>query len=987
MINAQINVQGTVKFGDTNTPGVGVTVLEKGTNNAVVTDLDGKFKITVKSKKSVLVFSFIGFKTTEVALNGKTNISVTLPVNQQELSQVVVVGYGTQQKSDLTGAVSVVKMDNFDKREVSSVSQALQGQVAGVDVTSNSGTPGGGVMVRVRGIGTLNNSNPLYVVDGTMVDDIDFINPNDIASIQVLKDASATAIYGSRGANGVIIITTKNGTKSKQAHVIINSYFGVQNFWRKPPLCNAQQWAMLNNEAKRAAGLTPYPSLNNPDTLHSTDWFDQISHKNAPIQDYNVAVSGGSKKNSYFISTDYLAQQGIVNKTDFERISIRINSAHNVKKWLKVGQNFTLSKTKQHTVLEQDEWTNVLISALNIDPVTPVYNKDGSFAHSDYNDIYNPVAEIYYTNDEDNSYNALGNIYAQFNIFNKLKFKTNFSADYSNGKSQSYNPVYHVSGEQQNSVSQLSLDYYQELINQWTNTLTYENDFGNHHVTFLLGGETYKDYVTWHGLTVSNFPSDDPTIRYIDNANGRNNAIVNGSIEDTRLLSAFTRINYSYKDKYLLTINFRTDGSSKFTKGHRWGYFPSFSAGWKISDENFMKNIKFINFLKLRAGWGQIGNQESVAPYSFVTTASSGQNYVWGKHLVPGVAFLSAANTEIQWETSTTTNIGMDFGLFGNKITGTVEYFIKNTTNMLLQVPIPGQTGIQEAPWQNAGAMQNKGIEISLNYKNMKNVLKYSFGFVFSSIHNKVISLGNGNEFINGGSFRDNYYVNRTVVGRPIAQFYGYKAIGLFQNQAEIDAQTAQTNVAPGDVKYLDADKDGKLDMLFLGSPLPKFTGSFNINLRYKGFYLTSVFQGVYGNKIFNGTTYYNRSSSAYWNLYNDMLNRWTGEGSQNDPRYPRMNATDVNNSFMSNRYLEDGSYLRIKTFQIGYNIPKILLSKMYIQNAKIYFNAQNLYTFTKYTGLDPEIGQGDQGTLDIGIDRATYPQARIYSIGLSVTF
>ncbi|NPA36764.1 MAG: TonB-dependent receptor [Chlorobi bacterium] len=987
---AQNNITGVVTDAKTGETLPGVNVHIKGTTKGTITDINGKYTI-VASDNDILVFSFVGYTTKEIAVGNQTVINVALEGESLGLNEVVVVGYGTQKKSDLTGAISVVDMKEMQTRQVSTIDQALQGQVAGVDVTTNSGTPGGGVMVRIRGIGTLNDANPLFVVDGMMVDNIDFLNTSDIESMQVLKDASATAIYGSRGANGVVIITTKKGSKNKEAQISFNAYYGVQNFWRRAPLCNSEQWAILNNEAQNAALKPPYPGLADPKSLPYTDWFDEISNKNAPIESYDLSISGGNEKNTYYLSGSYLDQEGIVDKSDFTRGSFRANGTHQPKKWLTIGENVTLVRTEQNQVLEGDEWNNILISAMNMDPVSPVYNPDGTFAEGIYNDINNPVARLHYTNDVYTNYQTLANIYADIKFLNNFNFKTSYNLEYTFGTSDYFEPQFYVSPVFQNQQSTIGKYHDSNFTSQWSNTLTYNNTFNDtHNLTVLIGEELYSFRSEWDGITANNVPTDDPAIRYIDNATGATSAVTYGSAYEVKQVSYMARVNYDYKGKYLFTGNFRADASSKFSKKNQWGYFPSFSAGWRLTEENFLKDISWLYNLKLRVGWGQIGNQGSVPAYQNVTTASTGMNYTWsttengdGAYFVPGSAFTSSGNDEIKWETSTTTNIGVDFGLFDGKLNGTFEYFNKVTSDMLLQVPVPGQAGLQEAPWQNAGEMKNNGVEFSLNYSNRNHEFKYSIGLIMSHINNEVTSLGNGNEFIDGAPFRGNAYLTRTVVGKPIAQFYMYKTDGLFQNWDEVNAQTAQTGVAPGDVRYVDEDNDGNLDFFFVGSPLPDFTYSFNTSFEYKGFDLTMNFQGVSGNKIFNAAAWYNRSSSAYWNLDVDMLDRWTGEGSTNDARHPRMNAMDVNNAMMSDRFLEDGSYLRFKTLQIGYTIPV----KKHINKLRIYFNAQNLYTFTKYTGLDPEIGTGYTGGLDIGIDRANYPQARLMSFGVNLIF
>jgi len=961
----------------------GVSVILKDTDKGVSTNFDGEYYIEA-NKGDVLVFSFIGYHSQEIIIKENSQVDVVMKPDTTILDEVVIVGYGSQKKSDLTGAIGIVNLKDMSKRQVSTVDQALQGQIAGVNVTTNSGSPGGSMMVTIRGIASVNGSEPLYVVDGMMVGDINFLNTNDIKSVQVLKDASSAAIYGSRGSNGVIIISTKSGNEGK-AKIAYKTYYGIQNFWKAPAMTNSKQWAVLNNEAKRAAGLSVFAGLSDPASLKTTNWFREISNKDAQITSHNLAVSGGNKTSSYYVSGNYLKQDGIVNKTNFDRISFRFNGRQEPKSWLKFGQNLTLAKTKRKVVLEEEEWNNILITSMTIDPVSAVKNLEGNYADATYNDINNPVAAIEYTNNLERNYRTLGNIFADLKLAKGLSFKTNYSVEYSFGVDNYYNPVFYVSDTQQNQVSQIGKYDNSQFINQWVNTLTYNKTFNKHQLTALIGQEFFSEKYEWSGITANNVPSDDVDIQFIGNATGANAANVNGSKFEVKQLSYLSRINYDYDEKYLFTANLRADSSSKFSSKYKWDFFPSFSLGWKIHEEMFLKDTQ-INSLKLRAGWGQVGSNSSLPAYQTVTSASTGINYVWGNTLAPGISFLSSGNDELKWETLVTKNLGLDFGFLNNKLRGSVDYFIRNTKDMILQVPIPAQAGLEESPYQNAGEMENKGIELSLKYQNMSNEFKYSTGVVFSSIKNKVLSLGTS-AFIEGAKFRDNYYVTRTIVGQPIAQFYGYKTDGLFQNQAEIDAQTAQDNVAPGDVRYVDADNDGELDFTFLGSPIPDFTGAFNLNLMYKELDFSLNLQGVYGNKIFNGAAYYTRSSSAYWNLYSDMLNRWTGEGSQNDAKYPRMNARDSNNSMMSDRYLEDGSYLRLKTMQLGYTLSNSFSKRININKLRLYLNAQNLFTFTKYSGLDPEIGNGQSGTLDLGVDRAFYPQARIYSFGVNINF
>ena len=962
----------------------GVSVQATVSGIGTITDGQGHYILRLPLADNELQFSCVGYTTQKVTIQNQKKVDVFLTEDIQNLNSVVVVGYGTQRKKDLTGAVSVVDMKEMSKKTVATLDQALQGQVAGVDVTTNSGTPGGGVMVRIRGIGTLNNSDPLFVVDGMMTGDINYLNSNDVESIQILKDASATAIYGSRGANGVVIITTKRGKKGT-ALIGLNSYYGVQNPWRGSNVMDGPTWASLRNEALVAAGYAPV--IADPAQQPTYNYFDAISNKNAPIYNVNVSVSGASEKGDYFLSVDKFSQDGILKKTGFDRLTLRSNASYNVKPWLKVGENLTLVKTNHTSQYENDEWTSMLITAFTRDPVTPVKDENGKFNKAIYSDVWNPAATIEYTNDKSVNYRTIGDIYAHLTLAKRLVLKSDYLFEYSFGEADSYTPVYFVFGMQKNDVSKLGKYNSGFFIKQWSNTLNYDAKFGEHSIAAMIGVETYSSDYKWNSTNVNNVPSDDPHIRFIGNALGKNAAVVDGSMSQLRLLSGLARINYNYKDRYLFTSNFRADGSSKFLNSkNKWGYFPSFSVGWKISEESFMQNVTPISNLKLRVGWGQIGNEGSVGAYQYVTSASPGANYVWGGVLIPGFAFKGTGNTELKWETSTTTNVGVDFGFFTNKLSGSVDYFIKKTSDMLLRVPVPGQTGIELAPYQNAGSMQNKGIEVSLSYRDNAGDFTYAIGANFAKIMNKVLSLGANNGFIDGASFANSFYVTRTIVGQPIAQFYGYKTDGLFQNWNEVNAQTAQQNVAPGDVKYV-TDKDGKLAYFFLGSPMPKFTYALNTNFGYKGVDLSIALQGVYGNKIFNGPIIYTKSSSGFYNMSRDMINRWRGEGTQTDARYPRLVSNDVNNGLYSDRYLEDGSYLRFKTVQLGYNVPASFLKHISFQSLRVYINAQNLLTFTKYTGMDPEIGMRNGDPLDVGVDRGFYPSPRTFSVGLNLTF
>ena len=984
-------ITGIVLDAETSEPLIGVTVRAPKSGSGVTTDLNGKFVVRVQPNDSTLSFSYIGYSPRHVNVVGKSRLSVSLSEMANTVGEVVAVGYGIQKKEDLTGAISVVDMKEVNKLSASTLSHALQGQVAGVDVTSFSGSPGSGISVRVRGIGTLNDSDPLFVVDGMMVGDINFLNTADIESVQVLKDASATAIYGSRGANGVIIITTKKGIAGK-ATINFSAYYGIQNVWKSSNMCDGPTWGMLRNEM--SAGLGGGTLIEDTRTLPTVDYFDAILHKDAPVKNADFSVSGGNEKGTYFLSLNGFSQDGIIKKTSFDRVTLRANGDFKANSWLTVGENITLIRTNHRGGIENDEWTSPIMTTYTRDPITPIRNEDGSFTKSTFSDIWNPVATIEYNNPKNTVYRVLANVYGEISFLKHFKFRSAYSTEYANNEYSNYTPVYYVFAAQQNpNVNSLTNYTYSTYIRQFTNTLTFDKKIKEHAFSAMLGSESYT--VTYKSLqaTVKDIPSNDPNVMFIDNARTKDNAAAaKGITTENKQASGFARLNYNFLERYLLTFNVRMDGSSKFTRGHRWGVFPSVSAGWRVTEEPFMKNVKVLNNLKLRMGWGQIGNEGSVDAYSYATFASSGSNYLFGGVFVPGFSFNSAGNTELKWEKTTTTNLGIDFALFNSKLSGTVEFFNKITSDMLMRVPVPGQTGMQEPPFQNAGKMRNRGLEISLQYKNYDHPVGYSVGANFTTIQNRVLDLGANNANIDGASFMNTVHLTRTTVGRPIAQFYGLKTDGLFQNWDEVHAQTAQKNVAPGDVRYKLVNKDNLFsseNYTYLGSPLPKFSYSFNAAASYKGFDLSVALQGVYGNKIYNGPSTYTRSTqNLSYNYARDMIKRWRGEGTQTDARYPRLGGLDANNSILqSDRYLEDGSYLRIKMVQLGYTLPVTLTTKIGIKSVRIYINAQNLYTFTKYTGLDPEIGmKGGEDPLDIGVDRGYYPMPRLYSIGVNVT-
>ena len=918
-----------------------------------------------------------------------------------ELDKDVVVGYGTMKKEDLTGSVVSVKSDELARDAVFSVRKALQGRAAGVNVTQNSGAPGKAMTVRIRGVGTINNSDPLYIVDGAPVSGIDFLNPNDIESITILKDASATAIYGSRGANGVVMVTTKKA-KEGVSRVTYDMYIGTQQPWKKPSLCNAEQWAILNNEAMRAANLPIYSELEDPSSLgEGTNWFNEVTRKNALIQQQNVSVTRGNDKLKYFLSAGSFDQEGIIKGSELHKITFRFNTENKIADWISLGNNFGIGRSNTNYANESDEWNSVLVNALAIDPVTKPRDDKGNLVPSVFNNIKNPVGIIENTNITAKKTALSGTLYSSIDIFNALKLNSTFGLDMAFNDSTSFLPQYYISPSDNQANAVVTRKTGTD--NTWVleNTITYERTFANDHSLKLLAGTEAQDR-SWDSVFTQNqtTPSNDSAMRYLDATTGANpNA--KGLAGGNSLASVFGRLEYNYCNKYLLTSTYRMDGSSRFGPGKRWSDFPSVAGAWKISQEPFMSDVTFLEGLKLRAGWGKTGNQE-IGDYLYTTTTSGNQNYPFGNTINPGTTFLTSGNSQIHWEEQTATNAGLDFTALGGRIEFLSDFYIKRTNGMLVQPTIPSMVGLRTSPMVNGGSLENKGMELVLNYRESVGKFLSNIGINFSAYANKVLSLGENGAPIADADFKHAGMVTRTEVGRPIGCFYGYRTNGLFQSWDEIRSftyvdkngktQLVQPNAAPGDVRYRDDNHDGEWDKGYIGSPHPDFILGLSADVAYKGFDLNVALQVVYGNQIFNGARWYTENGTAYFNLDTRMLDRWTGAGSTNDVDLARMNDKDANNIMISDRYIEDGSYARLKTLQLGYTLDESLSKKLLIKKCRVYVGAENLFTLTRYSGLEPEVGLGGVNTgtknssLTLGVDRTTYPQARTYLMGLNLT-
>lgn len=999
--SAQTKITGRVTLENDSEPAIGVSVKLKGTTSGATTDLDGNFSLEIPNRSAVLIFSYTGFLPQEITVGDQNTIYIRLSENASMINEVVVTGYGSQKRSSISGSVSTLDAKEIAERPILRVEQALQGRTAGVVVAANSGSPGSTLSVRVRGTGTINNADPLYIVDGIPVDGLDFLNPNDIETINVLKDAASAAIYGSRGANGVVLITTKGGRRNQDGRISYEAYFGIQRPGRLLDLLDAREYATLQNEAYLAAGKTPLPEFANPEFLgEGTDWQEAI-FQNAPISSHQLTFSGGGEKSAYTISGNYFSQDGIVGggKANFQRATVRFNGVHDLKKWFTIGNNLGFTWLERDGLTENSQYNSPLIRAINMDPITPVRKADGTFAYSNYasTDIANPVNGIAQTHSTWRSNRLVGSVFGDLKLAPGLTFRSAVSLDATFAVSRGFSPKYDLSNiaglSEAPAAEKAVVNSVGVANNNWRNwqtenVLTYQKNFNKKHDLTLIAGTTaLNNRYDTNGGGNTNLPSNDPKDAYIGNTIdplGSQNAFQWAT--ESSLFSYFGKANYELDDTYLFSATFRADASSKFGRNNRFGYFPSFSAGWIASHEGFWK-ISAINFFKIRASWGQNGN-DRIGDYSFTTVVNNGQNYTFGldEIITNGAVALTSANPDLKWETSTQTNFGLDAEIFDGRFNFTTDFYLKKTSDMLYAAPIPLVAGTA-APIQNVATAENRGLELALNYRNFDKKLKYTIGGNIAFVKSKVTGLGRGGEPVLSGYVQSaNANASKTDVGQPIASFFGYVTDGIFQNENEIEAAAFQSNeTAPGDIRFKDLDASGVIDekdRTFIGNPTPSFNYGLNTDFEWKGIELNLFFQGTQGNDVYVNTTrfdfnYVNRPSSA--------LNRWTGEGTSNSE--PRVSLSDPNqNARVSDRFVEDGSYFRLKTLQLGYNLPKNWLKKAHFEKMKIYLTGQNLLTFTKYSGLDPEIGTIGSG-LEIGIDRGFYPQARTVLGGVSLTF
>ena len=977
-------------------PGANVNV--KGTGINIATDENGNFTIADVADNAVLVVTYMGFATREIPLNGQTSVEIILEEDQTQLEEVVVVGYGTVKKKDLTGAVGHVKGSDLKQQGVSDVTRTLQGRMAGVTVEASGGDPGAGSRILIRGVSSLNNSTPLYIVDGVQVSSISNLNANDIESIDVLKDASAAAIYGSRAANGVVLVTTKSG-KSGEPVFSFSSNLGVQRVSKKLDVLNAEQWANVSNAAQDAAGLPRLPLPQNPSSLgRGTNYQDAI-YRDAMIRQYDMSVGGGSDSGKYSVSGGYVTQDGIVQTTDFSRYNLRVKS-ETKKGIFKFGETVFLSRDRQTQMASGwgGQGGNPVGSAVKMIPVFDIYNPDaiGGYggASGPVVNVANPLAQLNLEDISRENTNILVNAFAEAEILSGLKYKFNLGYTNNSTYARDYHKRYEVGSLFIHPTNDLSEGKSQNVLVLLENTLNYSKDFGKHSVQ-ALAGYTYQKYN--YKYTVSSRTDLPDGIESLDAGAGVSN--VGGNATESALVSVLGRVIYSYDSRYLLTASVRRDGSSRFGSSNRYGTFPSVALGWNISNEKFFEKLSNkLQTLKLRVTYGELGNQE-IGDYQYAAAIASNINYVLGdgQNKWFGATQTAFASPNIKWESTKTTNFGLDFGLLGNKLTGNVDYFFKKTSDILLNVPIPGSAGATSNPVVNAGTLLNHGLELGLNYGGTSGKLNYNVYGTFTSIKNKVDALGTGSQQIFGGQ-PTHHGLSTTVTeaGGPVSAFYLIRDVGIFQSQAEVDSYVGpnglpiQPNAAPGDVKFFDKNGDGIIDnndRVYSGSPFPKFEYGFGFNASYGNFDANVFFQGTSGNKIYNGLRQDLESTNMVINYSTSVLNAWTPENTNTN--VPRVISSDPNlNNRTSTRFLENGSYLRFKTLQIGYTLPASLNSKIGISSLRVYVSADNLVTFTKYKGYNPDLGRGGS-IFDRGVDfgHVSYPLARTMSAGLQLSF
>ena len=1056
-------------------PIIGATILEKGTQNGTATDLDGRFALKTAAGATITV-SYVGYNSQE--LKATSSMRIVLKEDAQMLNDVIVIGYGVQKKSVVTASIAKVDADDLNGKAPVRVDNALKGLAAGVNVTSNSGQPGAAARIRVRGTGTINNSDPLYIIDGIPYEGssgIDMLNPNDIESIEVLKDAASGAIYGARAANGVILVTTKKGSSGK-VQVNYNFSYGWQNKWRKRDVLSATDYAILQNEQYVNSGQAPLYAdpynlvdINGNKVTTGTDWQDEVFNDNAPVMNHDVSIAGGNDRLKYYLSMGYYDQEGIVGgnygHSNYDRLTLRSNTNYNLfdatkeRSWLNkldISTNLAYARVRSTSIDVNSTWGSVLGSTLALSPILPTYvtgqaaiDQHNKYYYTDYstsaegvmrnyadvtdaqgrvvmipgtayNEMNNPLGILLRPASPGWSHHFTGNFSADLNIWDTLKYHFSYMADMSFWGSEGYTAsTYYNSGNNNASSTSASFDEARCITWQLENTLSYDKTLGKHHFNIVLGQSalSYGGYEVTGSrkyLINSSKPSvtyangdyrltyDNTVQLYTKDADGNYSPagykVTGASVDHTvtgypynpyRMSSIFARASYDYDERYMAQVTIRRDGSSRFGSNNKYGTFPSVSLGWNVMNEAFMENTRdYLSNLKLRLSWGKNGNDQ-IGDFRYTVNTQSGNNYYFGNpvSLTLGSKANGLANSDLKWEESEQTDIGLDFGFFQNALTFTVDYFKKRTNGMLMTMNIPSYVG-ESKPLGNVGDMENSGLEFELGYKFRVADAKFQVKGNASYLHNELIQYGNETGYADLDNFQGVGTITRAENGHPFPFFYGYKTAGIFQTMDEVRAYTTadgtiiQPNAQPGDVRFVDLNGDGVIDAndkTDIGNGTPKWSFGLNVNAEWRGFDFNMFWQGVADVDVFDAT---HRTDIASSNYPSWMLSRWTGPGTSN--KVPRLFNGDANNWQSSDLYIFDGSYLRLKNISLGYTLPQQLTKRFFVERLRFYVMAENLFTWTRYHGFDPEIASG--GT-SLGVDYGVYPQARTWTVGFNLTF
>ena len=1011
-----IEISGTV-LDSGKTPIIGASVLEKGTTNGIITDIDGNFTLSV-SPNGTLSISYVGYQTQEIHINGKTVFNITLKEDNELLDEVIVVGYGTMKKSDMTGAISSVDVEELTKRATTNPAEALQGKIAGVNIMKAGGNAGAGVSVKIRGVKSFGDNEPLYIIDG-FPGDINNVNPSDIQSMEVLKDGAAAAIYGSVAANGVVIITTKNGKKG-DTKIDFNTYISFTNVAKKLELLNAAEYKQVHKQmfenyiADNPGTDVTIPAFVTNESSVDTDWQDAMMRKGLS-QNYMISIRGGSDNALYSISYNHADEKGIFLGNDYKQDNARMK-LHMKKSIFDFDANFNFKYTNSN----QPQYS--LKEMYMISPLVPIYNEneESGFGLTNFDGLpnnRNVMADHYYQKATDQKYHTSGNIAITINFTDYLNFKTSYSYRGEHQRETSHAPSYTADpkSKKEYPYNSETTAYWEEQV--FDNVLNFNKQFGKHNLNLMAGTSVTARKYTWNSVGVEgkttvykvedgNLVTNEIPAGFLDQSFATIDAGAGGTYDgsgskwDYNRASFFGRVNYNYNDRYLIQATVRWDGSSKFGVNNRWGFFPSVALGWRISQEEFFPKDSFINNLKLRASWGQLGNENALGYYDFLALISTYntmyQGYVRGNgdNAWTGSVARALENKSLKWETTDSKNIGIDFGLFNNRLNGSFNYYYSQTRDLLITKVLAPSAGLDN-PILNVGKMSNKGIEIELNWNDKVNDFNYSIGVNLTTTKNKVLELANEGQTIYGEGLKygTEHFPTQTKVGKPIGAFYLYKTDGIFQSIDEInqyvnkDGELLQPEAKPGDIKFLDTNNDGTIDeddKVYCGSGIPALEANLNFSADYKGFDLSLVLGSAWNYKLYNGNKYFYEGMNSSSNMLKSTLNAWTPTNTDTD--VPRAIYQDPNgNTRESDRFLENGNFVRLRQLQLGYTLPSSLTQKAYIEKLRFYVSGENLFTITGYDGIDPEFSRSN--VLNTGIDKLIYPFTRSFSVGAQLTF